>query len=469
LRLRLLREASLPPHLTTLYLLVATLRAEPPLALALAPGARIPLSGGRLYAEEQLTGHLLPTVQWSNELETAMASLAPEAPPTWRGARPYLQLLLGDTEEMDEGEAADHLQARRALLADARAQIEALGQEMGSPRESLHLLAAMRPLDTILEARHPADLLARVREAYPTVSEVAEAATAFRRVEEMARIAPAVGSAWRYLLGAIPAGEDTELALDRETILARMELGPLLAAPELWPSVAEAFAAYRARYIQRYLEAHRARSMMRAALHQRLEEAAPKVAALERLNSIRGLGPPLVPELPGPYTALLQQTGPCPVRDLAASLQQSPWCPDCAIVLGDKPPSEEVAAVLRRLGRALRDQQRRLASQAVRQVLARGGVDRLDRFLQAIQASDVATLTSLLDDSLVAFIEAFLQASEVHTPQRSILERLHERYPTVGPGEVNLAAAELVRLLRQELEEAQRQAPAQRSVRVALR
>ncbi|MBI4236300.1 MAG: hypothetical protein HY688_02970, partial [Chloroflexi bacterium] len=46
LRLRLLREASLPPHLTTLYLLVATLRAEPPLALALAPGARIPLSGG---------------------------------------------------------------------------------------------------------------------------------------------------------------------------------------------------------------------------------------------------------------------------------------------------------------------------------------------------------------------------------------------------------------------------------------
>jgi hypothetical protein len=63
----------------------------------------------------------------------------------------------------------------------------------------------------------------------------------------------------------------------------------------------------------------------------------------------------------------------------------------------------------------------------------------------------------VLDDELAAFLAELLRSSPVRVPRRSILERLRERFPTVGEDEINLCAAELAILLREAFEEARRE------------
>jgi hypothetical protein len=103
---------------------------------------------------------------------------------------------------------------------------------------------------------------------------------------------------------------------------------------------------------------------------------------------------------------------------------------------------------VRRLQRALRQQQNRLSSQAIRQILSQQEGERIERFLKVVQASDLRGLAEVLDDDLVEFLRTLL------TPPPgapvSLLERFRQAYPVVS--EESLAAA--VEEFRQLLEEA---------------
>lgn len=271
-------------------------------------------------------------------------------------------------------------------------------------------------------------------------------------LEPLALAGPAIREAWAYLQDAVPNNTDSELSLDRRVILNRASLDTLWAAPALWPGVEEAIASFRSRYAHQYSQAHDRRNVLFENLHRKLEDSAPLTAILQRLNAITSLGEPLGIDITDQHARFLHETMPCPQDGLESILRMSARCPSCNMTLEMEIPTEEIETLLYRLDRAIGEQQRRLGSQAVRQVLMRGNFDQLDRFLQAVQASDVASLTAPLDDPLVAFIERLLEGNTARLPSQSIFERLQERFPSVGLAEVNVVAAEFARLLRSEFE-----------------
>jgi hypothetical protein len=143
---------------------------------------------------------------------------------------------------------------------------------------------------------------------------------------------------------------------------------------------------------------------------------------------------------------------------LPAAAGAATSCPACGLTLAEGPPSAEVEAVLRRLSRALGQQMTRLSSQAVHRILARARGERMEQFLQVVQASDLAGLASVLDDELLEFLRDLL-AGEPRTGTPPVLERLRRAFPVVGEGEVEPAAELFKRLLEQALSEERRMRP----------
>src|SRR4030042_1949585 len=107
-----------------------------------------------------------------------------------------------------------------------------------------------------------------------------------------------------------------------------------------WP--AASFEPFRGRFRAALLAHHTGYWQAMRRLRLSLEDSEATVRALARLNSLEQLGQPLA----------------------------------------------EDAAVLRRLSRALGQQMTRLSSQAVHRILARARGERMEQFLQVVQASD---------------------------------------------------------------------------------
>ena len=217
-----------------------------------------------------------------------------------------------------------------------------------------------------------------------------------------------------YLDAADPAEADSGLADDYPYIREQLSFVALLDQPHLLDGMRAAFEAFRARYVQAYGAHHAAYWETSAALRRTLNETRPAAAALARLNRLPALGAPMgVAELET-YGSLSSSTWQCDQQDLEAALQDDPLCPTCSIALSGQPPSEQVANVVRDVERDLGGQQVRLAGEAVRRILARGG-ERIERFLEIVQASDLTGLALVLDDELLAFISDLL-AEPITTP-----------------------------------------------------
>jgi len=132
------------------------------------------------------------------------------------------------------------------------------------------------------------------------------------------------------------------------------------------------------------------------------------VDALKRLNSIPELGEPPGQELEGEYQQLLEQIKPCPDWEGRISLDLEPTCAGCRLALSISPPTKEVEDFRQKLEQALREQQRRLSSEAIRQILAQSREKRIDRFIKVVQTSDLSPLVNVLDDELVSFLRQLL-------------------------------------------------------------
>jgi hypothetical protein len=100
----------------------------------------------------------------------------------------------------------------------------------------------------------------------------------------------------------------------------------------------------------------------------------------------------------------------------------------------------------------------RLSSEAVHRILARARGERIEQFLQVVQASDLAGLASVLDDELLEFLRDLL-AGEPTTAAPPVLERLRRAFPVVSESEVEAATEVFRRLLQQAISEQRRARP----------
>ena len=162
-------------------------------------------------------------------------------------------------------------------------------------------------------------------------------------------------------------------------------------------------------YAKAYVEHHEAYHAQMELLAHRMAVVATQGRALARLNAIGELGRPISPGLPGLCEELLNLVRTCGAQPDADAIAGGAVCPSCTVRLGSEPPTAEVESLAASVGEALGAQNVRLARAVAHRLVKRDANERLDRFAQVVEVSDLSGLADILDDELTAFVGALLR------------------------------------------------------------
>jgi len=258
-----------------------------------------------------------------------------------------------------------------------------------------------------------------------------------------------------YLEAATVPAALADLLTDRAAVLDATTFAALWREPARLEWMLNAAAIWRREYVAAYLSQHAAYHGALGAIAEAMDGLLPQVGALERLNGLRRLGPPLAAAALAQFHEL-ERLFACPREGpaLSAALAASPVC-DCGFRLGDRPPAAEARRARQAIDRGLAGQQARLARRVVSRLLSRPtqtGEERLARFIEVVQASDLSGLALVLDDELVEFLRRLLEEPDEH----DLLDRVARAFPEVTAANLEAAVGEFRRLLEAELTRAGR-------------
>ncbi len=349
----------------------------------------------------------------NGERFNAIASKLLAATPSWNTVLAYARLLREDLKpatDPDEVAAQESLlmatlKELEATIAGLQSSLAELSSGLGKPLEE-EVVGSLERLSRIAKKGSYLDLYSALEHRLPQA--LSQDISLCQRLEELRPIIPEILAVKAYLEGAEVDEGDAELAMDRISILEQMDIHSLLTNPHLWSSLKTIFDWFKSRYRSLYLSHHQAYHRELSSLRHLLARAGPEVDALKRLNSIPELGEPQGRELEGEYQRLLEQIKPCPDWEGKISLDLEPICAGCRLALSMSPSTKEVEGFRQKLEQALREQQRRLSSEAIRQILAQSREKRIDRFIKVVQTSDLSPLVNVLDDELVSFLRQLL-------------------------------------------------------------
>ena len=412
---RLTHQEGLPQPLATLALLAFVARNRPAVELTLRPGGLLMTRAGASFSGSRITWDLLAELAWSDALADSLGALQLLQSPSWQAVLPYVEALYpGASVPAPRRDQAWRqrrfvavLEALEGDLATVRHAMDALsGLGQGPPPEASASLDALRAVTgagdhiayyhTAVQASTPPHVL---KEAADTLSKLKPLAAAYEEV-----------LSWNQYLRSVALGDDqSDLNSELVALLAQFDLAALTASPLIWPGLRAQAVRFRRRYATAYGSAHAQRQRLLRELQRRLERFLPRLDALERLNLLADLGPPVRPDLPAAFRDTAPRLEPCPVPDDQLKLSESPVCQACGLRLTDDPPVRLVEENLTSLEEALREQNRRLSAFAIGQVLEQPDTAMVDKFLKVLRAGDLETLADVLDDRVTAFLRTFLR------------------------------------------------------------
>jgi hypothetical protein len=339
----------------------------------------------------------------------------------------------------------------RKILQETEAKVRSC--EMGT---AIALARTIDDVRTVADVAGVDEALAEAKLVFSEPPAFAEAVFLCRCVIADLPSALELSEMRSYLAAAEIPDSVGDLAVDRRVTLEQLSPTALFMEPHRFAGMRATFEYFRKRFAGAYRDHHSRYWQDCGRLLQQVEEAEATARALIRLNAISELGKPVGLNALTRYQDLRASLAACPLDDaLPESLQKTPSCPMCKLALADEPPRTAAADVLRRLERALRQQQARLSGAAIRRILSQQKGERIEQFLQVVQASDLRGLADVLDDELVAFLRTLLGAPALGQPP--LLESLLSAYPEVDEESLEAAVEAFRRLLVEEMS-AQRRA-----------
>ncbi len=455
--------------LVTLYLLCFVRYKKPAVELRLKPDYAFFLRSGKAPPEASLTADLIPQIWWQSGLEEAFDRLCYRGEPSWSELLPYACLVcqeLKPAANLEEVKGQEVLLLRRLgelkkTIAQIQRDLDLLSQRLGEPPQSV--LGTLGRLSRIAQSKDRLHFYALVQEEYASPDALGEDISLCRALSQLSEVAGEILAVKSYLESVALRESERELDMDRVSILEQLRLDNLLPSLHLWASVKALFDWFKSRYRAIYLAHHHDCHSEMTSLRLVLDDSKPEVDALGRLNSIAELGEPMGEEPIGRYDRLLAKLSLCPIIDTAeVSVEEQPTCSHCGLLLTADPPQREVERFLHQLRQALKEQHRRLSSEAIRRILAQSGERRIDQFIKVVQTSDISSLVNVLDDELVDFLGKLLKEAHIEIKWRPTLSEFAEKFPSLEESEIDAAAAEFARVLRKAFAKAKREHPGKR-------
>ena len=246
-------------------------------------------------------------------------------------------------------------------------------------------------------------------ENFHSPSGLSDALRHFERLGQLAEIAPVIGGTKQYLDRMTFGAQHDDLLFERDTLAARIEPNSLAANPSLWSSIDEGFQRLRVRYANAYIPHHGGYYREAVELNNRLARLKPQVEALTRFIQIDELGQPVGTEVPQRFIDVSASILVCSTKNSDLTLEDTPNCLECGLRLNGELPRSHVELLVGSIEEAMREYNRRLESQGVRQVLAHPTREQLDKFVNLVQVADPSALANVLDDGVVEFLRQFLR------------------------------------------------------------
>lgn len=481
---RIYERLSTPPYglpyvVIQLYVLAFLRHGDPRVELTLKRDHKLKMRDGKSLTRDRLNAATVIELDWRPGIERAFDVLMPLGPGGWNDAVPYARELVNDLHT-----SADQLDIE-AQTARLQTALVTLDKEIHDSRDALgtlerslsgtlgdddrEALAQLEKLSTGSETGHTA-FYEQSQALFATPDALRDTLRAHSRLRDLASQAAEINEMKRYLEATSLRAEDRNLAADRDSLLAQLSLPSLEAQPGLWSGLQANFQQFKARYHNEYLKHHRDTNEALQELAQTLAAAPPQLRALALLNKVEELGEPRGEGLEAQHERLRRCVQPCPVSNyLEVNTDAAPVCARCERKLTNGAPVEEVQGFLRALEGALGDQRRRLASEAIRRVLARSQESAVSRFVQVVQTANVAALVDVLDDKLVELIRELLAEDQVATVQCDLLRRFAQEYSTLEEADIPKAVARFSQLLHEYFAEARRSNVDKKAVRLTLR
>lgn len=479
---RIYETLSAPPYglpyaLIQLYLLAFVRQGSPRAEIVLKQDHKLQSTGRQPFPASRLTVSNVVDLDFRAGLERYFDTLVTAAGPAWNDTVAYGREVVSDlraTTHPDEvEEQAQQLSAALHRLADdivtTRRSLATLQRSVGDSLApaTLATLDALETLAGTADGGYAA-FFEKAQADFATPDGLRDRQRTFARMKEVAGLAVDIAQVKDYLDHVQLRTTDRELVADRLAVLGRLNLNSLVAQPGLWSSVHGEFEAFRNRYRIAYQKHHRDTQNEQKRLLETLTDSERPLAALARLNGITELGPPLGKDLARCHEELLRRVQPCPVPFVSLELDATPTC-QCGLTLTSESLAPPVESLRKDLARALQDQQRRLASEAIRRILARSNEDRIVTFVQAVQAADLAPLVDVMDDELATFIQVLLAEEETATSPSDLLRRFADAYPTLEESDLAQAVRTFERLLREAFAEARQAHADKKTVRLTLK
>lgn len=479
---RIYEKLSEPPYglpypLIQLYLLAFIRRGDPRAEIMLKRDHRLRLRNGQPFPANRLTTGNVVDLDFKPGLDRHFDVLVAAAGPSWNDAVGYAQEVFRDLHASHDPSEIEE-QARRLQdelthlgerVAVTRRTLDLLARNLGDhlPEKAADTLDHLAALAGTAKAGYQA-LYEKASETYATADDLRDQQRTFTALRELSDLVPEITTVYGYLDAVHLRPSDRELLADTTAIQGQLDVASLSASPSLWPGIRAQFEHFRDRYRIEYQKHHRDTSAERQRLGEKLADAPRRLEALALLNGIAELGSPVGDGLPNRLQTLQDRVRPCPVPLQNLTLEDKPVC-TCGLTLADELPTTDVDGFLSDLNLALQTQQRRLASEAIRRVLANSGESRVTAFVQAVQTANMAALVDVMDDELATFIRVLLAEQEVGTSDADALRRFAEAYPTLEEADLPKAVRDFERLLKESFDTARRANPGKKNVRLTLR
>ena len=432
---------------------------------------------GTALTADRLTQATVVDLDYKPGLDRYFDALVVAAGPAWNDAvvfaREISQELRASTDPAVIEDQASRLQKALADLQqevrNTKRNLDILAQTIGQPMPAAAslTLAGLNKLVETAEVGYSA-FLAEASTSYQSPSALGDQKRLFAKLRQASGLAAEVAQVKHYLDAAQLRSSDQELIGEKLSLRGRMSLDSLLSQPEQWAAILDSFDSFKRNYRNTYQKHHRDVQTEMGKLQNLIQEVPRRLRALTLLNGIEDLGEPVASDLPSRFEGLRTSVRTCPVPVGSLTMENAPTCNTCNLSLTLDAPKTEVDSFLRDLDRALTDQQRRLASEAIKRVLSKSTENSVVKFVHVVQSANLASLVDVMSEELVEFIRVLLLEEETAAVRADVLQRFVYQYPTLDEADLPNAVRAFEKLLRDAFAEARATGPDKKTVRLML-
>ncbi len=389
--------------------------------LALNPSSPITLINEKPLVGNRLTTHALALCEWNAKLEKALlgARLCVSQQKGWDEVLPYARVL---DDALKPAATPDDEPVRNeqllTVLAKLKTEVPEVQKTLGTLASKLGgtvpkaLTEICTRLNGLAIAASFQEFDAAVRESYPNKDDFTAAYEQYAKGRKLYDQAFNLSAAKDYFNGACEI--DKSLEFDRKALVGYLNFDSLLANPDIIAARTEEFEKWKTKYTQAYRKAHRAYYEQLKTVEAETEALRPQVRALDRMNAIVELGPPLhsSQSVAADLTVIDKRLDVCADAAEASVNGTDPKCPKCGWTPTMLAPATEATKLKSVVTAGLADRLQRFKDATIgailKQAAEKDGRADLAKLLEIIQVATADSLAGVMTEDLVEFLRKLL-------------------------------------------------------------